>query len=377
MTQINRVRVVTLMVTILGSVAQPGTLRKVWDYDIAEGHRSTLVGVFALRFSRDGQRIAAVVGSSSGHESVLVLDSRNPGENPLRLQNNPGMWEQEPGAGIAGIEWSLSGRHVILAGAIVNVSDGKGCSLPGTAYRPRFSGSNQVVAYETKPSRITFFDLECQAISSWDLPEGEFVEALDASPERGLLFVTKHKISNAQITEVSNQIFEISSKKVLRQFPTWRRSRVLVELPLNLLYPTFTESGKAFCGMSGEIWDRTVACSAVDTGHPLGVSGHWSDPNFRTAARGSRVVISDYSRRLDLIDLRWYPYRVHKRAVWDYASGKEIAQWIPRLQNALIQSPSLGHAVPQAYPYRFDISADGDYIVEGGASTVSLYRIEP
>jgi hypothetical protein len=31
----------------------------------------------------------------------------------------------------------------------------------------------------------------------------------------------------------------------------------------------------------------------------------------------------------------------------------------------------------KSVPYLYDISLDGDSIVEGGAGTVSLYRIEP
>jgi len=58
-------------------------------------------------------------------------------------------------------------------------------------------------------------------------------------------------------------------------------------------------------------------------------------------------------------------------------SGKELARWKPKMQKVLIQiSPSVHPIVPLAQPYRFDISPDGEYIVEGGAGVVILFKIE-
>jgi hypothetical protein len=54
---------------------------------------------------------------------------------------------------------------------------------------------------------------------------------------------------------------------------------------------------------------------------------------------------------------------VRDRLVWDFRSGKELARWQPKMQT-------------EREAYRFDISPDGEYIVEGGGNRVSLYRIE-
>ena len=373
--------IAVLMTAGLGNAAHRGTLQRVWDYHVSAiagvGNHSVPLGVFAVSFSRDGQRIAAVVGRSSTYESVLVVDSRSPDAHAARVDVNPKIWEQEPGAGNTRIEWSLSGRQILLAGRIVQVSDGTACSLPSGTLNAKFAGSNQVSAYELKPSRIVFFDLECRPTDAWDLPQGEFVEALDASAERGLVFITQHKISHAHITEVSERVIDVSSRRVIRQLPIWRESTASLLLPVNYLLPKFAESGRAFCGMRGDIWHRIVVCSAVDTEQLLGATGDWNDPDVRTALRAPRIVISDYAKKLDFIDLFWYPGSVRKRVVWDLRAAKELARWKPKMQDAFIQvSPLLQPTAPKSYPFRFDISPDGEYIVEGGTGVISLYKID-
>ena len=56
--------------------------------------------------------------------------------------------------------------------------------------------------------------------------------------------------------------------------------------------------------------------------------------------------------------------------MWDFHFKKELVRWKPRTQQAFSYAST-------TQPYRYDISPDGEYIVEGGAGTVSLYRIEP
>jgi hypothetical protein len=58
--------------------------------------------------------------------------------------------------------------------------------------------------------------------------------------------------------------------------------------------------------------------------------------------------------------------------VWDFGSDKPIVSWKPRTQRV--------NAYPNRqtrFDYQFAISPDGEYIVEGGAGSLSLYRIVP
>ncbi len=61
-----------------------------------------------------------------------------------------------------------------------------------------------------------------------------------------------------------------------------------------------------------------------------------------------------------------------KRVIWDFASGKELASWKSKAQEFCIIEGR-----PIKRDYCFDISPNGEYIVEGGAGVLSLYRIKP
>ena len=92
--------------------------------------------------------------------------------------------------------------------------------------------------------------------------------------------------------------------------------------------------------------------------------------------------MSDYGRRLDG-DLQWDVGSLKKRVVWDFGTGQELASWHPKSQALYLGEPkavSVGrHAGPywETGPYRAAISPDGRYVAEGGAGTLSLYKIEP
>jgi len=110
--------------------------------------------------------------------------------------------------------------------------------------------------------------------------------------------------------------------------------------------------------------------SPEDLKRALGATANWSSPDVRMAIHGSRLVISDYSRKFNLIDGVWALGSLRKRVVWDFRSKKDLVRWKPGTQQALSYAST-------TQPYRYDISPDGQYIIEGGAGTLSLYRIEP
>ena len=359
----------------LNGSADAGTLRKIWDSVIPGAEsRAVPLGIFALGFSRDGQQIALVVGKSDREESVLILNARD--ASYVKLDLNPQISEHEPG-GSRRIEWSLSGQQVILANKVVRVSDGAACTLPGIAPVPgyRFIGATQVVGFQFKPSRVAFFDLDCQVTSTWELPEGERLDKYDASAERSLLFATQSRVSGVTLTEVSRIAIDVNSKKIVKTLPKWTSATALTLSAAISFDPQFADSGKAFCWIRGETWHRIVGCSAVDTDQVYSVTKEWNDPDVRTALGAPRIIISDYSKKLDWIDFFWYSGAPRMRMVWDFQASKELVRWRPKEQKVFTGSAS--HTTSTRQPYRFDISPDGSYIVEGGAGVVSLYKIEP
>jgi hypothetical protein len=365
-----------LTVAMVADVAAAGTLRKVWEFQTdvipGAGTPGAPLGIFALGFSRDGKQIGAVVGQSNWQESILVADSQAPNTQFVKVDVRPQLWMGNR------IEWSLSGRQVIWGRRIVQVPSGADCLLPDTAGAYRFSGSAQVVGVQLKAAGFAFFDLDCHSTGVLEMPGQQSVGAWDVSAERGLLFVTLNTISHYTVTEVSRVVIDVNSKKAVRQLPTWRRSTESSVMPLIFVNPTFADWGKAFCWMRGSEWHRVVGCSTVDQGQTLAATKGWNDPDVRTAIGSLRAVISDYVKKLDLIDLFWYRGSLRKRVVWDFQSRKEILHWKPKTQKVVIQASSaVAPTLPQTTPYQFEISPDGEYILEGGAGVVSLYRIVP
>jgi len=339
---------------VAGSMAEAGNLRKVWDFEAGSP------GVYALSFSPDGQHIVAVVGRSWQDEFVLVLDVRDPQANKRRLEVNP-----ELGPYINHhLSWSPSGQQLVLGRTEVQLAIGKTCSLEGMAGLLFFVGEGRVVTQAIRPvgplrpdtlvprighAFLDFFNSACQSAGSWDVPNeyGLF----DSSAERGLVFVRQGS---------GAAILDASSRTAIQQLPWMDSAR-------------FANSGNAICGVIGAEWEVSARCLDVDTGKELATSKIFTHLEINPALHARRVVLSDYGRKFDFIYFRWYLGSLKNRVVWDFGTGKQLVSWRPKSQTVFSRDGALGGT----QPYAFDISPDGDYIVEGGAGTVSLYRIEP
>jgi hypothetical protein len=288
------------------------------------------------------------------------MDARDPLAHHTTFAVNPQIRHPVPEPSKR-IEWSLSGNQIVLRGFLIDLRTGTSCSLPDGIGGWGFTGPNELAGYQAKPARVVFFDLDCHPTGSWELPDGDSVQSYDTSAERGLLFLTQQRISNLTLSNVAIIVVDVKTRKVLKSLPIPTEHTTS---PIFFAWPMFAEMGQAFCGIRGEDWDSTVGCSLVEAGGVLNVRGGLHFPGIRTALASSRVVISEYSKKLDWIDFRWYPGSVRRRTIWDYRSGKEVAHWQPKTQ-------------ADRQPYCFDISPDGEHIVEGGAGQFSLYRIEP
>jgi hypothetical protein len=365
---------------VLTNVLNAGSLRKVWDFQTRTLAESDVAGdpfaVFNIGFSRDGSRIAVVVGRSWREEFLLVLNAQSPESHPQRIDVNPQTW---PGRwATPNVDWSLSGQQVLLAGKLVDIRGGKSCVTTGT----RFVSSNQIAGYQPNPARLALFDLECRTVGGWDLPLDDRIENWDASPERAILFVKELSYPHHVLQGIAQFITEADHTKITRDLGRWQwhyGDRSIPDHEKVLASGRFAESGKTLCGLRGDEWHRTIECVSVDSGQTLAATKERSNPEIRTAIASSRVVISEYARKLDWIDLRWYTGALRSRVIWDFRSGKTIARWKPKDQKVVTGDygarSSLAN-VPQTRPYLFDISPDGGYLVEGGAGVISLYKIE-
>jgi len=221
-----------------------------------------------------------------------------------------------------------------------------------------FAGSTRVAGEQLKPMRLSFFDIDCHPSEHLDLGDDPW-NLYDVSAERSLVLIGRQHYHGVGSVEWDVAAQDTNTRKLVARFPPLEKAR-------------FADRGKAVCGVGGAQWHRTVECMEVDTGNRLGVTTGWNAPDVRTAPRAKRVVVSDYSRKLDWIDAVSRLGSLKRRVVWDFETGKQLASWRPRSQT-----------VPQGGPYRqslpfvFAMSPDGEYVVEGGAGTLALYKIEP
>jgi WD40 repeat protein len=351
---------------LISTTAEAGSLRKVWDFD------ARAPGVYALSFSPDGRYVAAAVGRSWQDEFVLILDVTGPQANRRRLDINPDILDVGPYARHHSW-WSPSGRELVLGHTRVQLLDGKACSLPDAVFYPGylFVGQDRLVAQSSKPigtllagpasTRLGQLFLilstsHCGSEGSWN-PGQEYL--LDASADRGLVCVRQGS---------GTSILDAVSWTLLQRLPAFSEPG-----PPWSDGAEFAEEGKAVCGITGPEWQQSASCFDVDTGKQLATSRRLTELDIAAALHAPRVVLTDYGRAFDFIDFRWTLGSIKNRIVWDFGTGKELVSWHPRSQSVIVAGPTrrVGR------PYVFDISPDGDYIVEGGAGTVSLYRIEP
>jgi hypothetical protein len=93
------------------------------------------------------------------------------------------------------------------------------------------------------------------------------------------------------------------------------------------------------------------------------------------ALRSSRIILIQYGKKFDFIDLRWALGSVNKRIIWDYRLEKELDSWSPKFQHETMRFAN-GSTRTDKQPYRVAISPDGNLIAEGGAGELLLSEIE-
>jgi hypothetical protein len=305
-----------------------------------------------LSFSPDGHRIAALVGRAYSEKFLLILDASTPQVANKRVAISP----ETLGSSLS---WSPSGREILVGSTIVELSNGNNCSLPTGTIAPGFMfvGPTRVAGEQRQPMRLLFYDLDCHPSAQFDLGT-DLWNLDDASAERGIVLIWRQHYHGVGSIEWDVSAQEADTQKLLSRLPLLDSAR-------------FADTGKAVCGADGKEWHRSVECVNVDTGKRLGVTTGWNAPDVQTAAHGRKAVVSDYSRKLDWIDAVSRVGGLKRRVVWDFGTGKQLASWRPRSQTVFLG------AYRQSLPYEFAISPDGEYVIEGGAGTLTLYKIEP
>lgn len=357
------------LVALMGllPLAHAGTLRKVWELDLKKAvHRddgSPDFPVFAVRFSPDGRKVGMIADAYGTREArrsrLLVIDVDHPTAGVRQFDVEWGILENESGREPK-FGWDPSGEIVYVLGKVIHLASGAICELPD---RSVFIGDDMAVSVRALPlqlsTHIAFYSPSCEEREKWEVPESWLV--VDVSTDRGLLSVLRE--TNLP-TDTERLIVDPLGRKVLQRWHenvggAWE----------------FADSGKAVC-QGGSVLQSDYAparCRDVDTGREIGKTLRNGTEPIATAARGTRVVVSDYRRWKPLFDYE-YQATFKGRYIWDFGTGKELASWIPQSET---YRSVFNPAAQITEPFRFAISPDGEYIAEGGNGIIRLYKIEP
>jgi len=213
------------------------------------------------------------------------------------------------------------------------------------------------------PWRVLFFNTDCQDAGTWEIPYERYIS--DASADRGLLCILPFGGPAGPRPERQGKLEVLvaspSEKNILHRW-------YIDAADLGLL---FADTGKALCGMDGDEKHGAAHCWSVDSGGEIAATkGLNVHAPMRTALHAQRAVLSHYGWGIDLEDLRARTGALKKRVIWDFGTGRELASWKPKWQKVVSAKELLE-------PYKFAISPDGNYVVEGGDGVLVLYRIEP
>jgi hypothetical protein len=380
-----------LLAGLLQSNSYSGSLRKIWELDLSKtvdapaNQKTKGIPVFAIRFSPDGQRIAANVAwylPGGNVVSKLVVVGREHPNTDLRkfgirgIADDYGIGYDYGGSSLRGITWSPSGNAITAGHTVIRLIERKTCEFDDNDEHG-FVDSDQIVVPASPsdpaefgggigPTKFDIFGEDCQFRNSWELPQG--IEIEDVLADGGLFYGRVTGFPRA----MEDVVIDSVAKAVVRSSPFWGGNA------------RFANRGKVIC--SGRWPDhplarppekRPVRCFDVDTGATIAEATgiNTGDPIF-AAQNGSRIVAHDVVAARVPFTGGEYGTILKRRVVWDFQTNVEIASWPPPTQ-AYDFYFRTGPPERIKKPFRVAISPDGKYIVEGGNGILRLYQIEP
>lgn len=352
---------------LLASTLRPagaGSLVKVWELDLSKWNNSAGANpnkfpVQSLMFSPDGKQIAL------GGSKYVQTDGHSIGRLLIARIGSPAQDVQsfEATQGSDFVEWSPSGDAVVVNGLIVGLDDHTTCRAADSS---RFISEDQLIAIKpVGPSyssyRLTIYDKRCRQLEAWDTPERWVIA--DVSIQRHLLLMSKYTEENLLVDPDDGRVVR---KWSMGTWPLWDGPG-----------GQFADNGKALCGelsLDDAPKGKTMRCWNTDTGELIGnAPADYATSPFVTSRSSTRVVFSEVGYVRGLIsDWDTHPYK--GAVVWDYATGERLAAWRPRTQTWTEQG--LRPPRKMAEPSQVAISADGQFVAEGGNGRLTVYKIE-
>jgi len=347
------------------------SLEKVWQIDLngvtKERGFYRDQPILAIRFSPSGRSIAIVSGwiRSSNPPAVksrlLILSAERPAIGVREFEINAGAEDHESGGQTAAnLQWSPAEDAIDAAGDIVHLTGAETCQI---SYHGGFISSDKLVARALESgslSHLVFFDPECRAAETWNVAESWEIE--DVSAQRGLLAIW---------ADGEPLVVDALLKKVVQRWPKGTMPSAFIR---------FADNGSAICGGDSpqKFGKAPFRCWDVASGKQIAEAPSLSGGlPFATSERVSRLIASNQAHiahPFSHFGPDSYGEALLARVIWDFKNGKELLSWDPPLQTyrmRLINSPKLTQD-----HFKFAISPDGGFVVEGGNGIVRLYRIQ-
>lgn len=359
--------------------ANAGSLVKLWEINLREsvkeirGSKVLAPTVFSLKFSPDGQYIGVTFedyypeGSLGARSHLIVVPVRHSNGSIRQFEVGAGVEDLGHASRWPGLHWTASGDAIVAGGELVRLTDRRPpCSVTLGAV------ANSYVE-EGRIARFLLLDKSCSSEENWKFANDWTIN--DVTIDRALLCVSRPihwgpqdivAAETARVAGLSDDVLIVepfTGKTIQR----WPPSVISEDV-------RFGDGGRVICvGRSVEARGRVpLRCWDVGTGHQIAQAPTINGGTpIAVAERSSRVVASDF-RGIGVPFTDDFKEVLRRRVVWDFKSGRELVSWKPELQPYDVGLDRVGREWSA-----FAISADGEYIAEGGGGILRLYKIEP
>jgi hypothetical protein len=331
--------------------------------------------IFAISFSPDGNQLAVVAdsvrtgGKKRGRLFIIATQHPDAGVNTFEVGAGIDNGEEGP-IGVLG--WSPSGNEIIAGGILLDILTKKTCEVPESSIligdgrvigRARADLAATVLS-EGHSSSFVIFDKSCEVVGKWMVSEDWKI--LGVSPDGRLMLAARG--TSKEVSEYL--VINPHEEKIVRR---WSNK----EIP-GIYDLLFANHGEDICGGASAGGPEKIGpqCWSVASGKSIGeartVGG---GAPIAAANRTNRLVVSDYQSRPMFLVAGETVEILKRSVVWDFSTGKEVLSWSPPSQTYQFSELRPPKLIKE--PFRFGISPDGNFIVEGGNGVVKLYRIDP
>jgi WD40 repeat protein len=361
---------------IITTSAFGGTLHRTWDIDLSGNivEPQGIVGthdhpVSAIRFSPDGKKIAVAIDMHSAMQSardshpwgvthVLIVDATAPDAAPRQFTVEQASNPESP----LSLEWSPSGTRLLAGTALIQIADGAQCELPDGTNR-LFVGDDEILSANKQGREpgvlapplffgYAIYDAGCKfrtALSDW-----KNWAIADFAPSRGMLMLQQ---------DGDTLLIDWRTHKIIRRWShpaggetSWR----------------FANNGQLECS---EGRAEGLQCWDIETGNQTAKSrtAHCAD----TLASAIAQPIFVCSHRQALEGASTEPLQdssssfLTNNLVVETSNGRQVATWRRVKQTFTVP----GESVAQTLDFVLDLSADGQFLAEGGAGKLTLYKV--